>query len=64
MFALPSILRVIVPHQVQRDKLTGSQRQRGMYMNAGRLILENTFFTFLMMCGSNLLLPFSNAVHT
>jgi hypothetical protein len=40
MFALPSILRVIVPHQVQREKLTGSQRQRGMYMNAGRLILE------------------------
>lgn len=40
MFALPSILRVIVPHQVQREKLTGSQRQRGMYMNAGRLIPE------------------------
>jgi hypothetical protein len=47
MFALPSILRVIVPHQVQREKLTGSQRQRGMYMNAGRLILECTDYFLL-----------------
>lgn len=47
MFALPSILRVVVPHQVQRDKLTGSQRQRGMYMNAGIPILKffSRFFT-------------------
>ena len=36
MFSLPGILRYLVPHQVQREKLTGSQRQRGMYMNAGR----------------------------
>lgn len=46
MFALPSILRVVVPHQVQRDKLTGSQRQRGMYMNAGIPVLNvSRFFT-------------------
>lgn len=45
MFALPSILRVIVPHQVQREKLTGSQRQRGMYMNAGPIqSVLTTFF--------------------
>ena len=36
MFSLPGILRYVLPHQVQRDQLTGSQRQRGMYMNAGK----------------------------
>jgi len=35
MFSIPAILRYGMPHQVQREKLTGSQRQRGMYMNAG-----------------------------
>ena len=34
-FALPAILRATIPHQQNREKLTGSQRQRGMYMNAG-----------------------------
>ena len=34
-FALPAILRATMPHQQNRERLTGSQRQRGMYMNAG-----------------------------
>ena len=34
-FSVPAILRFLVPHQQNREKLTGSQRQRGMYMNAG-----------------------------
>jgi hypothetical protein len=34
-FALPAVLRATIPHQNNREKLTGSQRQRGMYMNAG-----------------------------
>ena len=34
-FSLPAVLRFAVPHQQNREKLTGSQRQRGMYMNAG-----------------------------
>ena len=38
MFSLPGLLRFVIPHQVQRDKLTGSQRQRGMYMNAGKTL--------------------------
>ena len=37
MFSLPGVLRYVMPHQVHRDQLTGSQRQRGMYMNAGKL---------------------------
>jgi hypothetical protein len=36
---------IMQPHQVQREKLTGSQRQRGMYMNAGDKIM---MFPFLM----------------
>ena len=34
-FSLPALMRFAVPHQQNREKLTGSQRQRGMYMNAG-----------------------------
>ena len=34
-FSVPAVLRYLVPHQQNRERLTGSQRQRGMYMNAG-----------------------------
>ena len=35
MFALPYGLRAMNTHTNEKERLTGSQRQRGMYMNAG-----------------------------
>ena len=35
MYSVPYVMRMTSKHNGEREKLSGSQRQRGMYLNAG-----------------------------